>query len=434
MTDCRMDLSIIEKYNMLPPGTRVLCAVSGGADSVCLLHLLTSMREERDITVLAAHFEHGLRGEESREDAAFTQHLCSELGVFCAVGQGDVKGYAEENRLGTEEAARELRYAFLEQAADELGCSRIATAHTLNDNAETMLMNLCRGSGSAGLAGIPPVRGRIVRPLLLVTREEVEAYLIENSLDHREDSTNRDDAFTRNRIRHQLLPMMESFNPAFVKTAGKTAELLREDENCLSQMAEQFLKTHPLSAGIPVEDMLALPKAVAGRVIRDLTGDLSYEQTESVFSFLQGRGFGECAVQNTVIRRDRGRLWRIEECAEKPAEPDFSLEKQANWNGKEINDLLKTYIFKTDAICGKITFTGRAPGDRLRPTGRGCSKSLKSLFLEQNWTQEQRDRALVLRDEKGIVAVSGMAMDERVAPVKGDDVLILRIIDRSEEI
>ena len=433
MTDCRMDLSIIEKYNMLPPGTRVLCAVSGGADSVCLLHLLTSMREERDITVLAAHFEHGLRGEESREDAAFTQNLCSELGVFCAVGQGDVKGYAEENRLGTEEAARKLRYAFLEQAADELGCSRIATAHTLNDNAETMLMNLCRGSGTAGLAGIPPVRGRIVRPLLLVTREEVEAYLGNHGLEHREDSTNRDDAFTRNRIRHQLLPLLESFNPSFVKTAGKTAELLREDENCLSQMAEQFLEDHPLSAGISVEDLLALPKAVAGRVIRDLTGDLSYEQTESVFSFLQGSGLGECAVQNTVIRRDRGRLWRIEECAEKPAEPDFSLEKQANWDGKEINDLLKTYIFKTDAICGKISFTGRAPGDRLRPAGRGCSKSLKSLFLERNWTQEQRDNALVLRDEKGILAVSGMAMDERAAPATGDDVLILRIIDHSEE-
>ena len=428
-----MNLSIIEKYNMLPPGTRVLCAVSGGADSVCLLHLLVSMQEEKDITVLAAHFEHGLRGEESREDAAFTQRLCSDLGVFCAVGYGDVKSYAEENRLGTEEAARELRYAFLERTADELGCSRIATAHTLNDNAETMVMNLCRGSGTAGLAGIPPARGRIIRPLLLVTREEVEAYLGDHDLGHREDSTNRDDAFTRNRIRHQVLPLMESFNPAFVKTAGKTAELLREDEDCLSQMAGQFLDSHPLSAGIPLEELLALPKAVAGRVIRDLTGDLSYEQTESVFAFLQGSGFGECTVQNTVIRRDRGRLWQKEECAEKPSEPDFSLEKQENWDGKEINDLLKTYVFKTDAICGKISFTGRAPGDRLRPAGRGCSKSLKSLFLERNWTQEQRDRALVLRDEKGILAVSGMAMDERVAPGIGDDVLILRIIDHSEE-
>ena len=428
-----MDLSIIEKYDMLPPGARVLCAVSGGADSVCLLHLLVSMQEERGITVFAAHFEHGLRGEESREDAVFTQRLCTELGVFCAVGQGDVNSYAEENRLGTEEAARELRYAFLEETAEELGCSRIATAHTLNDNAETMVMNLCRGSGTAGLAGIPPVRGRVVRPLLLVSREEVEAYLVDHGLNHREDSTNRDDAFTRNRVRHQLLPLMESFNPSFVKTAGKTAELLREDENCLSQMAEQFLESHPLSAGVPVEEMLALPKAVAGRVIRKLAGDLSYEQTESFFAFLQGKGFGEWTVRDSTFRRDRGRLWRKETGGEKKQEPLFSLEKQANWDGKEINDLLKTFIFKTDAICGKISFTGRFPGDRMRPAGRGCSKSLKSLFLEQNWTQEQRDRAFVLRDEKGVLAVSGMVMDERAVPQKDDDVLILRIRNHSEE-
>lgn len=155
--------------SLLPPGGGVLCAVSGGADSVYLLCRLCELRESLGLRVWAAHYNHCLRGAESDRDEAFVRDLCAGLGVEAYSGRGDVAAFARENGLGTEDAARRLRYAFLEQTADALGADAIATAHTADDNAETMLLNLARGAGLRGLCGIPPRRGRVIRPILGVT-------------------------------------------------------------------------------------------------------------------------------------------------------------------------------------------------------------------------------------------------------------------------
>ena len=195
------------------PSGRVLCAVSGGADSVCLLHSCLRLARGGDTTVCAAHYNHCLRGGESDRDERFVRSLCASLGVELRVGRGDVAAYARGRGMGTEEAARELRYAFLEEAADELGCGYILTAHNADDNAETMLMALVRGSGPRGLAGIPPRRGRILRPMLGATRAEIEAYLAENGLEHVEDSTNECTDYTRNRIRKLCMPVLREINP-----------------------------------------------------------------------------------------------------------------------------------------------------------------------------------------------------------------------------
>ena len=193
-----MNSKLCEKYELLPRGSRVLCAVSGGADSMCLLHMLWSRREELGIEVAAAHFEHGLRGEESLRDAAFVESYCADNNILCVVSHGNVPEYAEKNGLGAEEAARILRYEFLEKKARELGFDRIATAHNADDNAETMLFNLCRGAGLTGLCGIPPMRGNIVRPLLDMTRTDIEKYLCEHGVPHVEDSSNQRDDYSRN--------------------------------------------------------------------------------------------------------------------------------------------------------------------------------------------------------------------------------------------
>ena len=205
---------------------------------MCLLHWLKERREEYGFSLLAAHYEHGLRGDESLRDAAFTREQCEMLGIRIVVGKGDVAAFAEAQKLGIEDAARTLRYRFLEETADRLACDRIATAHNLNDNAETVLMNLCRGAGTRGLAGIPPVRGRIVRPLLWTSREEIETYLDVHRIPHIEDSSNRSDDYTRNRIRHQIIPLLMEENPSFLSAIGRTAELLREDDACLCREAE----------------------------------------------------------------------------------------------------------------------------------------------------------------------------------------------------
>ena len=202
-------------------GKKLLAAVSGGADSMCLLHLLAAAK----LDVTAAHFEHGIRGEESLRDLRFVETWCREHGIPCLTGHGDVPGYALSNGMSLEQAARELRYAFLRNCAGKIGAEYILTAHNLDDNAETLLFNLTRGSGTAGLCGIPTRRGEILRPLLSVSRTEIETYLEENHVPHVEDSTNREDAYTRNLIRHRVVPALREVNPRFAEAAARTAAL-----------------------------------------------------------------------------------------------------------------------------------------------------------------------------------------------------------------
>ena len=210
---------------LLPDNSRVLCAVSGGADSVALLALL---REEgRGIRVACAHFHHGLRGAEADRDEAFVRDLCARWDLPFFVGRGDAAACARERGISVETAARELRYAFREETADAWGADLIATAHTAGDNAETLLLHLARGTGLTGLTGIPRRRGRIVRPLLDVSRAEIEAWLGERGIPHVEDSTNALDEAARNRLRHSAIPALESVNGAFLKSVGRTGTIWR---------------------------------------------------------------------------------------------------------------------------------------------------------------------------------------------------------------
>ena len=201
---------------LLPRDGLILCAVSGGADS---MYLLARLRE-LGYTVAAGHYNHGLRGTEADRDEAFVRDFCAARGIPFVSEKGDVAAFAAEQGMGTEAAARTLRYAFLERAADDLGAAVIATAHTAGDNAETVLLHLARGSGLKGLGGIPPKRGRVVRPMLDVTRAEVESYLAEHDIKYVTDSTNGEDDYARNRVRHGAVPALETVNPAFLRTAG----------------------------------------------------------------------------------------------------------------------------------------------------------------------------------------------------------------------
>ena len=224
---------------MLQPGDRVIAALSGGADSVCLLGLLKEIAGDTGLSLRAVHVHHGLRGQEADRDAAFAQALCGKLSVPCHIIKVDVRGFAEAQGMSEEEAGRRLRYEALEQEADaweaEAGPVRIATAHHRGDQAETILHNLFRGSGLKGLAGMPWVRGRIIRPLLEADREDILAWLRENGLAWVEDSTNSSGEYTRNRIRRDILPAIErEVNP------GAAANLLRL--GTLAGMADRFLE------------------------------------------------------------------------------------------------------------------------------------------------------------------------------------------------
>ena len=433
---------------LLPPGSRVLCAVSGGCDSIGLLHLLWTQREEWGLEVFAAHYEPGIRGADSLRDAAFVEAFCRERGIPCTVEHGDVPAFAREQGLGIEEAARKLRYAFLERTADVLGCDRIATAHNADDNAETMLLNLVRGSGLRGLGGIPPERGRIVRPLLTVTRQEIESYLAENGLPHVEDASNADESYRRNRLRQRVLPLLREMNPALAHTLGDTAALLRQDEGCLASLADTFIEKHYQNDSLPTKELAELHHAVASRVLRALCPQsLERKHVEEALAFCRGSELAYLDLPGQRLRREQGRLYFTEseaipipDRAIRPGEcleiPELGLRVQADlveYNQK-INSLFKTYCIKYENIRGnEILCTGRRPGDRMRPAHRGCSKSLKALFLEHGMTRAERDRVLVFRDEAGILAVHDLAPDERSLPREGETALRLTIYENHME-
>ena len=251
----------IRRYDMLRQGERVLVALSGGADSVSLLLVLQALGYE----VRAFHLNHCLRGAESDRDEAFCRALCAERGVPLHVGRCDIAALSQGKAV--EETARRERYRLLERAAER---DKVATAHTADDNLETVLFHLVRGSGAKGVSGIPPVRGAVIRPLLFAERREIEAFLRENGQDYVTDSSNLSDDYTRNRLRHSVLPVLREINPAAAQSALRLGEQLRQDEACLGGQAERCLQTALRADGAYLTaPFLACHPAVQGRALRE---------------------------------------------------------------------------------------------------------------------------------------------------------------------
>ena len=412
---------------LLPSGGLILCAVSGGADSMFLLEYLRAL----GYAAAAAHFDHGLRGQASQADADFVRDYCAGRGIPCVSEAGDTDAYASAHRLGTEEAARILRYDFLERAADSLDAAVIATAHTADDNAETVLMRLTRGAGAKGLGGIPPIRGRIVRPMLDVTRDEVVSWLREHSIPWREDESNAGDDYMRNRVRHHVIPALKKENPAFLAAVGRTARLLREDEAFLDGLAAEFIAENLCGDTLPADRLAALPRPVASRVIRRLAGDIPLEQTESVLSAARTGGVAEvpglrAETSCGLLRLNGVSLPALPERIVSEGElplPEAGLvlrcEKVESCPAV-VHKSFNTFFFSCENIYGTITVAARRPGDAYRPTGRGCTKTLKSLFTEKRVPVWARDQVPVLRDGRGILGVMGMPPDERCAAQPGD--------------
>ena len=271
-------ISFLRRRGMMPKeGSAVLCAVSGGADSVCLLHMMLSLSQKENFTVYAAHFNHGLRGAEAERDQEFVRGLCEKWGVSCVFGAGDTKARIYETGETVEEGARALRYAFLTEAAKKVGAEKIATAHTANDQAETVLFRLARGTGSLGLGGIPAVRDPFIRPLLAVSRAEVEAYLAAREIPYVTDSTNEDVKYARNRVRAEILPAMEQLNGRAVENICRSAEILSMESDYLQSLADARmgnLEVGERAVSLPLCDLLDAPQALRGRMVRSMADAL----------------------------------------------------------------------------------------------------------------------------------------------------------------
>ncbi len=436
MTAYTKVLAAVRREQMLPTGTSVTVGLSGGADSVALLHLLLSLQEELSLcAVSAVHINHGLRGEEAERDQRFVEELCRQWQVPLQVFTVDIAAVAAERGCGWEEAGREYRYDVFEQLTTPT--CRVATAHTASDNVETVLLHLCRGSGIHGLAGIPPVRGNIIRPLIDCTRDDVERYCAEHGLSYVTDSTNTDVAYARNRIRQLVIPQLKVVNPQAEAAIGRVIARAREWDNYLSQQVTTALQTITVGDGVYDRHALqVLDTPIRSAVWRQLLGEHgrqrgSEQQIHAADALLTAGGSLSLTGGRQVSVH--GKYVRV---GMPPAEtPPFLYDNIRNGDSWTIGDTVWRWVSMTraeyeqklnnrqihfanacdcDKINGNVLLRQRLPADAYHPVGRGCGKTLKKLFNEAMLTVAARTAVPVLCDRDGIFLVAGFGCDERV--------------------
>lgn len=446
--------SLTTEYDMLPRGGLILCAVSGGADSVCLLHLLRSLGAEGGFSVAAAHFNHNLRGEESDRDAAFVQAQCAAWGVPFFPGAGDVAGEAARLGQGLEETARQMRYAFLEKTAEELGAARIATAHNADDNVETLLLHLVRGAGLQGLTGIRPRRGDVVRPLLTTSRAEIEAYLSEHGLPHVEDSTNTDEAYTRNRLRAQVLPVLRELNPRFTESAGETIALLRRDNDFLNaRAAEACLHARWAEDDLVIEAryIADLPAAIAPRAVRrllELMGDgdtdcaaahlnavveLARGEDPSAVVFLPAGRMAQRIYKELLITTQAGPLPPFPPTAlnlDGETAPEGALWRFICRRGicPEAESRPDHFWLAAERLPGAPVLRPRSIGDELRLPRRPGAKTVKKLMIDAKLPRRERERVPVLACGETVAALAGFGPAQELLAEPGEAALEITVV------
>jgi len=423
----------ITKFHMFPQKAKIIVGLSGGADSVALLHVLCSMQAEFGWDITAVHIHHGLRGAEADADQRFAETFCASLGVLCQVCRFDVKEEAAARKLGEEETGRLLRYAAFQEAAGEDGY--IAVAHHRKDQAETMLMRLCRGTGLKGLAGMTPVRGNICRPLLFCSREEIEAYCRENHLEWQEDSTNHEGIYTRNKLRLQVLPVLEEINPRAVERMAETAELFSVEEDFLEQQAEicyQKAKQAGETGEVCLsrKELLEMHPAMRKRVLRKAMGeflqkDISQVQIEALEDLLgkesgKSRDFLEgIRVENrydrlvfSLKKETAGGFCHVLEPEEETFIPEEGIAVRI-WLSKEnaeISEDICTKIFDYDKINQTLFCRTRKTGDFIHlKNGR---KKIKELFIDEKIPREKRERYPLIVMGEEVLWAPGLRVSE----------------------
>lgn len=404
-------LKFAREQNLMAPGDTVICAVSGGADSVAMLFALYLLREKLGITLEAAHFNHNLRGEESLRDEIFVRELCARYEIPLHVASGEIR----PGKKGLEAAARDARYAFLESLP-----GKIATAHTADDNAETILMHLVRGTGLKGLGGIAPQRGKLIRPMLGITRREVEDFLAEWHLPHVEDSTNETDAFLRNRLRHHVMPLLAAENPRIAENLSQMALRLREDEACLSR--QSGYETLP-----EVKTLRTLPSAVRSRMLERFLKENGVREPEDVhiaqaeaLVFSESPSASAAFPGGVTLSRQYGHL-TANPTGEAFTPVTLTCPGSAEAAGIRITcepagELAQSENLLTVCPSGKISIRPRQTGDKIRLSGG--SKSLKKLFIDRKIPAADRGQIPVVCDETGILGVYSIGVNlERAAQI-----------------
>ncbi len=421
----------LQKFSMLCDADEILVGFSGGADSTALIHALISLSDEFGFSVSAAHVNHCLRGEESDRDENFVRDFCDKYSIKLTVLNIDIKTGASEARKSIEEYAREVRYDFFNSLCGEK--TKVATAHNLNDCEETLLFNLARGAGLKGLSSIPPVRGSIIRPLIDCSRDEIESYCKVNNLSYVTDSTNLTDDYTRNKIRHNIIPLLKEINPAFDLSALRCVSSLRDDDEYIRKNADILYVDSKLDFGFNADKINTADKVLKTRVISKILHEKcgvlpERKHIELVCGILNG-GKTEVLCGETIVVRN-GVLYFISDLAKNSV-----IKKEINFiDGTWSDDRIKIEInsdciqkvykelvlstFDYDKIKGNLTLRKRNDSDKITLPVRKVTKTLKKLFNELKIPPEERDNIVIFSDDEGIVWIEKIGCDKRVAPDK----------------
>lgn len=404
-------LKAVRDFCLIEKGDNITVALSGGADSVSLLHSLLSLKDVLGITVDAAHLNHSIRGEEADRDQKFVEDLCEKLGVKLFCEKADIPKIAKENHLSLELAARQVRYDFLERIAR----GKVATAHTASDNLETMLFNLARGTSLKGLCGIPTKRGIFIRPIIYCTRQNVEEYCQKNKIAYVTDSTNLSCDYSRNKIRHNVIPILKEINPVVEDLSIRTSLSLNQDNSFLQKTADELLFKICENDGVNVSDFENISPAIAKRVIKKYFEisfpniSLDNKHLNDIYSIcLQNSGKLSLPLDTYAVVKNG--ILTVTDDEKKTVNFLVNITKI-----QKVNNLFSNDMLDCDKIIGELVIRTRQTGDSIRLAKRGCNKTLKKLFTEYKIPNEQRNTLPVISDENGVVWVYKVGVSSRCA-------------------
>jgi tRNA(Ile)-lysidine synthase len=427
-----------QEHHMFPKGGKVLAAVSGGADSMCLLHVLWKEGKRQGFSLAAATFDHQIRPT-SAQEAEFVRRWCQQREIPCYVGRGAVPAWAQEHNMGLEEAARSLRYEFLQTIAAEIGADKIATAHNADDNAETLLLHLVRGSGLKGLGGIPPLRDNLIRPLLTTSRREIEHYLQQWDIPHVEDESNQDTAYSRNYIRHEVLPLLRAKNPNLLEGWSRSAESLRQDSDYLEREAENLSAKAVFSGGklsFPAAELAQLHEALSNRVVQhmaqrlDSSIVLSYANRKAALQLCQRDDPSAQAALTGGLTA--GRVY--DQFVLFQGELQHSFDPVVLAPGKQVQ-IGERFLSCQWAVCpgGKfnqpnefylrsgevLLLRPRRTGDEITLPSRN-RKTVKKLLIDSKISRQRRELIAVLEIDGVLAGVDGFGADTAFLPKAGE--------------
>ncbi len=445
-------LGFIEEHRLVPRQELLLVAVSGGPDSVCLLHILVKLQDKLAIKLHLAHLNHQLRGADAEADAHYVAELAHRLGIPATIEKRDVKPYRAQHRLSLEEAAREVRYSFLAETARDIGASRVAVGHTIDDHVETILMHLVRGTGTRGMRGLQPCSEwqsqgsslTVIRPLLSTSRDETASYCERYQLMPRLDTSNLSLSPLRNRIRHQLLPLMQSYNPQVTEALLRMARIVSDDLDFIdkegARLWEQIAREQENTVVLDKERLLRLPPALQRQMLRlaieKLSGtlkDIEARHVELLIAALTkpaGRRISLPYGLSFSIEYDRY-LLGPDPAALSPfplLDGEFALKipgktRLPGWQVEatvvgreqftEKHGNLTAY-FDRDKVGNKLTVRPRQPGDRFQPLGMSQPKKLGEFMIDAKIPQTWRERVPVVCSPSQIVWVVGWRINDRV--------------------